>query len=86
MKRALATGERLYLAGEVERREAVSRGILENAFSAFVDEGYLVRVDGKYALADSFNTPEALKAVERRIGLFTAVKANGDTLAPPPGP
>lgn len=54
----------------------MSRGILENAFSAFVDEGYLVRVDGKYALADSFSTPEALKAVERRIALFALGKSD----------
>jgi glycerol-3-phosphate O-acyltransferase len=84
-KRGLATGERLYLAGEVERREAVSRSLLENAFSAFVDEGYLVRVDGKYALADSFNTAEALQAVEHRLALFTTGRgASLETVPPPP--
>ena len=31
VKRAIAAGERMFLAGEIERREAVSRPIIENA-------------------------------------------------------
>lgn len=68
LARALRIGERMFLGGEIERSEAVSRPVLENAFSAFVDEGYLCRNDGKLALAESFLSEEAAQAIEGRIG------------------
>ena len=52
-RRAITTGERMFLAGEIERREAVSRPIIENAYAAFVDQGYLSRSDGKGWRANS---------------------------------
>jgi glycerol-3-phosphate O-acyltransferase len=39
VKRALAEGERMYLRGEIDRREALSKPLLENAFAAFREEG-----------------------------------------------
>ena len=69
-KRAITAGERMFLAGEVELREAVSRPVLENAFLAFVDQGYLARTDGKYELPSSYATAEAVKTIEARIASF----------------
>ncbi|WP_394847951.1 1-acyl-sn-glycerol-3-phosphate acyltransferase [Pendulispora brunnea] len=69
-KRAIAVGERLYLAGEIERREAISAPLMENAFSSFVDQGYLTRLDGKLKLAESYATADAVRTVEARIAGF----------------
>jgi glycerol-3-phosphate O-acyltransferase len=41
IKRTLALGQRLYLAGELEDREAISKPKLENALSALKDHGLL---------------------------------------------
>jgi len=69
-KRAITAGERMFLAGEVELREAVSRPVIENAFLAFVDQGYLARTDGKYVLPESYATADAVKTIEARIASF----------------
>jgi glycerol-3-phosphate O-acyltransferase len=69
-KRAITIGERMFLAEEIVRREAISRPLLENACTAFVDQGYLTRQEGKIALAPSYSTPEAVKTIESRIALF----------------
>ncbi len=69
-KRAVTAGERMFLTGEIERREAVSRSLFENAYSAFVDQGYLARSEGKLLLAESFASAEALPAIEGKIAGF----------------
>ncbi len=69
-KRTIATGERMFLAGEIERREAISRPLIENAFSAFVDQGYLARLEGKIGLPESYATPSAVRTIESRIAGF----------------
>jgi glycerol-3-phosphate O-acyltransferase len=69
-KRSLTAGEKMYLGGEISRREAVNRDLFENAFSAFVDQGYVAREDGKLALTESYGSAEMLRTVERRIGAF----------------
>ena len=69
-KRAMTAGERMFLAGELSCREAVSRPVIENAFLAFVDQGYLGRSDGKYVLPESYATPEAVKTIEARIASY----------------
>lgn len=69
-KRAITTGERMFLAGELECREAVSRPVIENAFLAFVDQGYLGRSDGKYVLPESYATADAVRTIESRIATF----------------
>jgi glycerol-3-phosphate O-acyltransferase len=66
-KRAITTGERMFLAAEITRREAVSKPLFDNAFSSFVDQGYLTRTDGKLALAASYATAETLRTIEARI-------------------
>ncbi|MCL2779790.1 MAG: 1-acyl-sn-glycerol-3-phosphate acyltransferase [Polyangiaceae bacterium] len=69
-KRAMAVGERMFLAGEIESREAVSRPVVDNALVAFVDLGYLDRKDGKYILPESYATSEAVHTVEVRIASY----------------
>ncbi|HEY5242470.1 MAG TPA: 1-acyl-sn-glycerol-3-phosphate acyltransferase, partial [Polyangiaceae bacterium] len=67
VKRAIPTGERMFLAGEIARREAVSRPVLENAYASFVDQGYLSRASGKLALTESYATQSAVGTIEARI-------------------
>jgi glycerol-3-phosphate O-acyltransferase len=69
-KRSIAMGERMFLNEEIVRCEAVSRPVIDNALSAFIDEGYLVRTDGKLALAESYATAGAVKTIESRIALY----------------
>jgi len=69
-KRSIAIGERMFLAEEIVRREAVSRPVIENALSAFIDEGYLTRTEGKLALAPSYATVEAVRTIESRLALY----------------
>ena len=69
-KKAIATGERMFLAGELERREAVSRPLFENAYGAFVDQGYVSRAEGKLSLPESYATEAAVRTIESRIAGF----------------
>jgi glycerol-3-phosphate O-acyltransferase len=69
-RRALATGERMFLAGEIERREAVSGPMIENAYAAFVDQGYVSRSLGKIVLPESYATLEAVGTIESRIASY----------------
>jgi glycerol-3-phosphate O-acyltransferase len=48
LRRGLVTGHRLFLEGTIRRWEAVSKPILQNAYAAFADQGYVVHRDGKY--------------------------------------
>ena len=57
----------MFLGGEIERSEAVSRPTLENAFAAFIEQGYLKRREGKLALAESFASEEAAETIEARV-------------------
>lgn len=70
IKRAVTTGERMYVAREIERREAISSSIFENALLAFVDQGFLARREGRYELTESFALPEAAAAIEQRFVSF----------------
>jgi glycerol-3-phosphate O-acyltransferase len=72
VKRAITTGERMFLAGDISRREAVNGPLLENAYASFVDQGYLSRTSGKLALAESYATPSALATIEARIAAMAA--------------
>jgi glycerol-3-phosphate O-acyltransferase len=69
-KRAMTTGERMFLAGEIACREAVSRPVIDNAFLAFVDQGYVGRTDGKYVLPESYASADAVRVIEGRIASY----------------
>jgi glycerol-3-phosphate O-acyltransferase len=75
VKRAIANGQRMFSAGEIERREAISRPLIENAFLAFADQGYISISQGKVSLAESFATAAAVKAIDSRISGFTGIGA-----------
>jgi glycerol-3-phosphate O-acyltransferase len=72
VKRTMTLGERMFLAGEIVRREAVSRSLIESAYSSFVDQGYLARSEGKLALNESYATASAVATIEARIVAGTA--------------
>jgi hypothetical protein len=77
VKRALAAGDRMFLAGEIERREAVSRPTIENAYLAFADQGYISVSQGKVSLAESFATAAAVRAIEAKVvGYFAPEETN----------
>ena len=67
VKRTMTLGERMFLAGDVARREAVSRPLIENAHTSFVDLGYLARVDGKLGLTPSYSAAGVVATIESRI-------------------
>jgi glycerol-3-phosphate O-acyltransferase len=69
-KRTLVLGDRMYLSNDIELREAVSKPVIANAFTAFREEGYVRVREGKLALTESFGTPEAVAAIEGRIAGF----------------
>jgi glycerol-3-phosphate O-acyltransferase len=73
--RALRIGEQMFLGGEIERSEAVSQPTLENAFLAFIEQGYLKRADGKLALAESFASEETAETVESRVASYLLRRA-----------
>jgi glycerol-3-phosphate O-acyltransferase len=74
-QRALRAGEQMFLSGEIERSEAVCQPTLENAFAAFVDQGYLTRADGKLALAESFASEDAAATIEARVASYLLRRA-----------
>jgi glycerol-3-phosphate O-acyltransferase len=70
VSRALRTGERMFLQGEIELSESVSQPMIDNAFSAFIDQGYLLRDNNQLTLAESFQSHGAATAVEARVAAF----------------
>lgn len=75
--RALRIGEQMFLGGEIERSEAVSRPVFENAFAAFAEQGYLRRSEGKLALAESFASEETAHTIESRLASYL-LRRSGD--------
>lgn len=75
VKKTLTTGRRMFLSGEVERPEAISKPLFENAFQCFVNEGYLRLSSQRYALTDSFMSEEAVGAIEGRLAGYLDLKS-----------
>jgi glycerol-3-phosphate O-acyltransferase len=69
VKKTLALGHEMFLAGEIERREAVSKPTLKNAFQAFVEQGFLVHRDG-YLLAPEYAAPGRALAIEAQVASY----------------
>ncbi|MBN2193737.1 MAG: 1-acyl-sn-glycerol-3-phosphate acyltransferase [Polyangiaceae bacterium] len=70
VRRALAVGSRMVTTGEVERREAVCKPLIENAIASLMDEEYLRRDGERLELAESFRDAKAVTAIEGRIAGF----------------
>lgn len=70
LRQTLALGQKMYLAGELELRESISRPKLENALFALKDFGFVKlsrdTIEAGPALADD----EALAAFERRLAKY----------------
>ncbi len=68
VRRSLAIGDKMHLAGEIERREALSSRAIENALQSFLDQGYLEQTEAKkLALVSSFADQAAVRTLETRI-------------------
>jgi glycerol-3-phosphate O-acyltransferase len=73
VKRAIIEGEKMFLGGEIRRREAVSRPLFENAYASFVDQGYVARADGKVKLTPSYASAAAVDTIQARLFAMSAV-------------
>jgi len=69
-KKTLVLGDRMFLSGDISRREGVSRPILENAFEALRDQQYVALSEGKLALTPSFASSETAATVEARLRAY----------------
>lgn len=70
-KRALTTGERMYLAGEIELRESLSRPKLETAILALIDHGVLKAGENdSLGPGSEAKTIDDLRALERQLAHF----------------
>jgi glycerol-3-phosphate O-acyltransferase len=74
-KKCVPVGRRMFLAGEIERPEAVMTPLFETAIQSFVDQAYLTRQDSKLVLVESFASQEAVKAIELRIASMLGKRA-----------
>jgi glycerol-3-phosphate O-acyltransferase len=70
IKLALTTGSRMYLAGEVERSEAISKPVFQNALAAFQDQGYLKSAQGRLSLAERCSSEAEVTALEAQISVY----------------
>jgi glycerol-3-phosphate O-acyltransferase len=71
LKRTLAMGQRMYLAGEIKRRESLTQHKLETAIKSLKDH-QLVRfeADDELAAGPAVTSREDLKAYERQLAAF----------------
>ncbi|MBK8253990.1 MAG: 1-acyl-sn-glycerol-3-phosphate acyltransferase [Polyangiaceae bacterium] len=70
IQKALSIGEQMFLGGEIDRPEAVSRPLLDNALTSFRDLGYLERDTENLTLAAPYQSSEAAAAIESTIAAF----------------
>ncbi len=71
VKSALALGERMYLVGEIELREALSKVNFGNALSALVDLEVLDKgEDQRLSVREAYREAAALERLERRIASY----------------
>jgi glycerol-3-phosphate O-acyltransferase len=69
VRRGLVTGHGLFLEGTIRRWEAVSKPILQNAYAAFVDQGFLIHRDGKYHAGPNL-VGQKLDELEARVAKY----------------
>ena len=67
VRRAMAVGERMYLSGEITRKESLARPTIESALRAFEDQGYLRDDGGKLSLVPPFDTTETVGVIESKL-------------------
>jgi glycerol-3-phosphate O-acyltransferase len=69
VKQTLATGRLMYLSGEVDRAEAISKPLIQNAFAAFQDLGFVTQAGGQIQLPAG-SKDEAIPALEESIARY----------------
>ncbi len=69
-KRALSIGSRMYFAGEISRREAITKAILKNALVAFSDQNWVDLHGEKVGVADSMSSQAAIDELEANIARY----------------
>jgi glycerol-3-phosphate O-acyltransferase len=69
VKKTLGLGKEMFLAGEIERREAVSKPTLRNAFQAFAEQGFVLHREN-YLLAPDYVGPDAVRGIEAQIASY----------------
>jgi glycerol-3-phosphate O-acyltransferase len=69
-KRALAVGNRMYFAGELSRREAITNPILRNALASFSDQDWAELRSEKVAVTEAMGTQSAIDRLEASISRF----------------
>jgi len=70
IKQTLSTGRLMYLSGEVERAEAISKPLLENAFAAFQDLGFVSQAAGQIQLTSKPGGEQASRCLEESIAKY----------------
>ncbi len=67
IKHALAVGEHMFYSGELERREAVSKPLLENALRSFTNAGVLTPAAETWHLKEEYSSSSRLQQLEESI-------------------
>ncbi len=75
--RALRVGEQMFLGGEIDRREALSRPTVENALAAFAEAGYVTHASERYELTASYADETAVRSIEATLASFLARRIRG---------
>ncbi len=70
LKRALTTGNRMFFAGEILRRESVTKPILRNALVAFADQHWVDLHGERVAPTERASTRSSVDALEAQIVQF----------------
>lgn len=76
LARAVAVGNQMFLGGEIDRREAISKPLIETALLAFADAGWVKRSLESIALAPPHDSSEGgegeVRAIEATIAAYLA--------------
>src|SRR5690606_22623793 len=67
---AIALGQRMYHAGELERLESISKPMFENALLALQDQGCVRTTQGKLTLTPQYATESSLSELEAKISQY----------------
>jgi len=70
LRRALLLGNRMFFAGELSRREAVTRPILENAWQSFAERRLISIKSDRLELTEAGRAEGALGALEAEIAAW----------------
>jgi glycerol-3-phosphate O-acyltransferase len=73
--RALSVGQQMFLGGEIDRREAVSRPTIETALHAFIAEGHVKKSLDKLELVEHAQNEATVRLIEEEITSFRAKDA-----------